>query len=564
MNGIDALIERIFGPFAEALSAIVFYAIPVAGGIPIIVVWLMAAAVFLTVWLRFQPITGLKHSVQVIRGKYTAKTDPGEVSSFQALATELSGTVGLGNIAGVAVAIVAGGPGAALWIAIFGIFGMSVKMAEATLGVMFRKVNADGTTEGGPMYFLRDGLASIGKRKLGGVLATMYAIFALVGVFGAGNLFQANQVAAIISSGTGSEFLQSNQWLIGLVMAILVAVVILGGVKSIARWTSALTPAMAVVYVLCVLLIVVSNVSAVPQAIGLIITGAFTAEGVTGGIIGVAVVGIQRALFSNAAGVGSAAMAHSASKTKEPATEGFTAMWEPMIDSVVICMLTAIAIVVTGVYTTGGEDGVQLTAQAFGTVAPWFPMLLLVAVALFGFSTVLAYAYYGELNAMYLFGSKKSVQTVFRVVWAVAVVVGAAISLDSVIAFSDAMFFLMAIPNLLGIYFLSKVLRLEILRHKYRAATGALGEVDEDLQVGMRDHEPTEEQVAQAKLAEREEQQRITEVRRTLSDDPEFPVRADHHGEDLTSPMGAPAEPIPETGQFPVVVDPEGNGSHRV
>ena len=564
MNGIDALIERIFGPFAEALSAIVFYAIPVAGGIPIIVVWLMAAAVFLTVWLRFQPITGLKHSIQVIRGKYTAKTDPGEVSSFQALATELSGTVGLGNIAGVAVAIVAGGPGAALWIAIFGIFGMSVKMAEATLGVMFRKVNADGTTEGGPMYFLRDGLASIGKRKLGGVLATMYAIFALVGVFGAGNLFQANQVAAIISSGTGSEFLQSNQWLIGLVMAILVAVVILGGVKSIARWTSALTPAMAVVYVLCVLLIVVSNVSAVPQAIGLIITGAFTAEGVTGGIIGVAVVGIQRALFSNAAGVGSAAMAHSASKTKEPATEGFTAMWEPMIDSVVICMLTAIAIVVTGVYTTGGEDGVQLTAQAFGTVAPWFPMLLLVAVALFGFSTVLAYAYYGELNAMYLFGSKKSVQTVFRVVWVVAVVVGAAISLDSVIAFSDAMFFLMAIPNLLGIYFLSKVLRLEILRHKYRVATGALGEVDEDLQVGMRDHEPTEEQVAQAKLAEREEQQRITEVRRTLSDDPEFPVRADHHGEDLTSPMGAPAEPIPETGQFPVVVDPEGNGSHRV
>lgn len=560
MNGIDALIERIFGPFAEALSAIVFYAIPVAGGIPIIVVWLMAAAVFLTVWLRFQPITGLKHSIQVIRGKYTAKTDPGEVSSFQALATELSGTVGLGNIAGVAVAIVAGGPGAALWIAIFGIFGMSVKMAEATLGVMFRKVNADGTTEGGPMYFLRDGLASIGKRKLGGVLATMYAIFALVGVFGAGNLFQANQVAAIISSGTGSEFLQSNQWLIGVFMAVLAGVVILGGVKKIATWTSAITPLMAVIYVLCVLIIVVANFQAVPQAIGAIITGAFTAEGVTGGIIGVAVVGIQRALFSNAAGIGSAAMAHSASKTKEPATEGFTAMWEPLIDSVIICMLTAIAIVVTGVYTTGNEDGVQLTAAAFETVAPWFPMILLVAVALFGFSTVLAYAYYGELNAMYLFGSKKTVQTVFRVVWVLAVVVGAAISLDSVVAFSDAMFFLMAIPNLLGIYFLAKVLRLEILRHKYRASTGALGEVDEDLQVGMRDHEPTKEQIAQAEREDREEQQRITEVRRTLSDDPEFPVRADHHGEHLTSPMGAPAEPIPETGQFPV--DAEEGGSH--
>ena len=560
MNEIDAWIERVFGPVATWLSNIVFFEIDVAGGIPIIVVWLMAAAVFLTVWLRFQPITGLKHSIKVIRGKYTAKTDPGEVSSFQALATELSGTVGLGNIAGVAVAIVAGGPGAALWIAIFGFFGMSVKMAEATLGVMFRKVNADGTTEGGPMYFLRDGLASIGRKKLGGVLATMYAIFALVGVFGAGNLFQANQVAAIVSSGIGSEFLVNNKWLIGVVMAILVGIVILGGVKAIARWTSALTPAMAVLYVLCVLLIVVLNIEAVPNAIGQIFSGAFTAEGVTGGIIGVAVVGIQRALFSNAAGVGSAAMAHSASKTKEPATEGFTAMWEPLIDSVVVCMLTAIAIVVTGVYTTGGEDGVQLTSQAFGTVAPWFPYVLLVAVALFGFSTVLAYAYYGELNAMYLFGSTKSVQTTFRVIWALAVVVGAAISLDSVIAFSDAMFFLMAVPNLLGIYFLAKVLRLEILRHKYRASTGALGEVDEDLQVGMRDHEPTKEQVATAEREEREEQQRLTEVRRTLSDDPDFPVRAEHHGDDLVSPMGAPTEPIPETGQFPAVA--EEGGSH--
>lgn len=530
----------IFGPIATILSAVVFYEAPIFGGVPIIVVWLMAAAIFLTVLLRFQPITGLKHSIQVIRGRYTAKTDPGEVSSFQALATELSGTVGLGNIAGVAVAIGVGGPGAALWIAIFGFFAMSVKMAEATLGVMFRKVNADGTTEGGPMYYLRDGLASIGRKKLGRILAVLYAIFTLVGVFGAGNLFQANQVAAIVSTSSGSEFLTENQWLIGLVMAVLTAVVILGGVKKIAQWTSAITPAMAVLYVACVLAIILMNLPTLPGAVSTIFTSAFTADGVTGGIIGVAVVGIQRALFSNAAGVGSAGMAHSASKTKEPATEGFTALWEPLVDSIGVCMLTAIAVVITGVYRSGDEDGVAMTAAAFGTVADWFPFLLTVAVVLFGFSTVLAYAYYGELSAKFLFGSTATVQNVFRVVWVLAVIVGAAISLDSVIAFSDAMFFLMALPNLLGIYFLARVLRLEILRHKYRVTVGALTEVQPELQVGMGDHEPTEEQVAQERERTHTEEMQLAELHRRLAEDPDFPVRADHHDEELASPMGVP------------------------
>ena len=549
MNGIDAAIERIFGPIATTLSEVVFYEIPIAGGIPVIVLWLLVAAVFLTVWLRFQPITGLKHSIQVIRGRYTSKTDPGQVSSFQALATELSGTVGLGNIGGVAVAIVAGGPGAALWIALFGFFGMSVKMAEATLGVMFRKVNPDGSTEGGPMHFLRDGLASIGWVNTGRVLSFLYAIFAVVGVFGAGNLFQANQVAAILGSGLDNTFLQNNGWVIGAVMAAISAIVLLGGVTSIARWTSALTPAMAVLYILCTLIIIAVNITEVPRAIALIITSAFTAEGVQGGMIGVAIVGIQRALFSNAAGVGSAAMAHSASKTKEPATEGFTAMWEPLVDSVVVCMLTALAIVVTGVYTTGGEDGVALTWTAFGTVSGWFPYLLLVAVALFGLSTVLAYEYYGELNAMYLLGSKRWVQYTFRAIWCLAVIVGAAISLDSVVLFSDSMFFLMAVPNLLGIYFLSKVVRLEILRHKYRVDVGALTEVEPELQVGMGDHEPTPEQARAERERTYTDQMRLEKLHQQLAEDPEFPVRAAHHDDNLASPMGAPATPIADFPQ---------------
>ena len=547
MPGIDALVESIFGPIANFLSTVVFYEVPVFGGIPLIVVWLMAAAIFLTVWLRFQPITGVKHSIDVIRGRFTKKTDPGEVSSFQALATELSGTVGLGNIAGVAVAIVAGGPGAALWIALFGFFGMSVKMAEATLGVMFRKVMPDGRTEGGPMYYLRDGLASIGFKRTGSVLAVMYAIFALVGVFGAGNIFQANQVAAIVSDAAGVSLLQDNRWILGVVMALLAGVVILGGVKSIAKWTSALTPAMAVLYVGCALAIIIVNIQHLPEAISSIFTGAFTPHGVQGGVIGVAVVGIQRALFSNAAGVGSAAMAHSASKTKSPATEGFTAMWEPLVDSIIVCSLTAVAITITGEYKTGSEDGVALTSAAFATVAPWFPILLTVAVALFGFSTILAYEYYGELNAQFLFGSKPSVRLGFRIVWVLAVVLGSAASLESVVAFSDAMFFLMAIPNLLGIYFLARVLRLEILRHKYRVDTGVIEAIDDpDLRVGMGAHEPTPEQVQAEADAERAEADRIRDLHQTLADDPDFPVRAEHHGDDLSSPMGDPEHRIGE------------------
>lgn len=500
MPDIDAFIESVFGPVANALDSFVFAEIPVAGGIPVIVLWLMAAAVFLTVWLRFQPITALRHSVAVIRGKFNAKTDPGEISSFQALATELSGTIGLGNIAGVAVAVSLGGPGAALWIAAFGLLGMSVKLAEATLGVMFRKEDEDGTIRGGPMYYLRDGLASIGWKKTGAILAWLYALFTFLGVYGA-DLFQSNQVAAIVAESSGSEFLQNNNWVIGVVIAVLVGLVIVGGVTSIANWTSRITPAMAVIYLVSVLAVIIVNIEQVPAALGAMFAGAFTGEGVAGGVIGVAVIGIQRSLFSNAAGVGTAGFAHAASKTKRPASEGFVAMWEPFIDSVIICMLTATAIVVTGVHETAGADveGVTLTAEAFGTVASWFPLLLTVVVALFGFSTVLAYAYYGEQSVVYLLGDKPWVRWGFKIVWVLGPILGSAASLNAVITFADASFFLMAIPNLLGIYFLARVLRREVLTYRKELNAGEISEVeDEDLQVGMGDHDPTEEQMAAA------------------------------------------------------------------
>lgn len=502
--GIDQFLDKVFAPFAQVLSDIVFFAIPLPGGaeLPVIVVWLMAAAIFLTVYLRFQPITGLGHSLKVIRGKLTRKTDPGEVSSFQALATELSGTVGLGNIAGVAVAISVGGPGAALWIILFGLLAMSVKMAEATLGVKYRVVREDGTTAGGPMYYLKAGLAEIGRPKLGGFLAMFYAIATLIGVFGAGNLFQANQGAAILVDATGGEssWFADKLWLIGVIMAVLAGLVIIGGIKKIADYTSAITPLMAILYMIGTIAVILVNFTNIPAAFGVMFTGAFTGEGVAGGFVGVAIIGIQRALFSNAAGVGSAGMAHSAVKTSRPATEGYTAMWEPLVDSVIVCTLTALAIITTGMYKqeNDGSDaaGVEMTSSAFSTVADWFPVLLTICVILFAFSTVLSYSYYGQKAVDFLTGGSAVAQRIFQVVWILAIVVGASISLDSVVMFSDAMFFLMSVPNLLGIYFLAKILRQEILHHKVRADTGTLPEIPEDLQVGLRDHEPTKAQVS--------------------------------------------------------------------
>ncbi|WP_257183397.1 alanine/glycine:cation symporter family protein [Corynebacterium cystitidis] len=499
MGQFDELVESVVGPVADVLSAIVFAEIPIFGGIPIIVLWLMVAALFLTIWLKFQPITGARHSFKVITGKFTRKTDPGEISSFQALATELSGTIGLGNIAGVAVAVSVGGPGAALWIAAFGLLGMSVKMAEATLGVVFRRVNDDGTISGGPMYYLRDGLKSIGWKKLGGVLAWLYALFTLLGVYGA-DLFQSNQVAAILSSSIGNEFLQNNNWLLGVIIAVLVGLVIIGGVTSIGKWTSRITPAMAGLYLLSVVAIIVINFDQLGPALASMVEGVISPSSVAGGAIGVAVIGIQRSLFSNAAGVGTAGFAHSASKTRRPASEGFNAMWGPFFDSVVVCMLTATAIVVTGVDDNVGADveGVTLTASAFATVASWFPYLLTIAVTLFGFSTVLAYAYYFEQAGVYIFGDSAATRWILKGIWVIGPIIGASASLNAVITFADASFFLMAIPNLLGIYFLANVLRREILSYREAVSGGHIDEAHQQLQVGLGDHEPSEDDEALA------------------------------------------------------------------
>lgn len=517
-TGFDSTVDSAVQPIADVFEAVVFYAVPIAGAeFPLIIVWLTVAAVFLTVYLRFQPLTGLKTSVGIIRGRFTRKTDPGQVSSFQALATELSGTVGLGNIAGVALGISVGGPGAALWIVLFGFLAMSMKMAEATLGVKYRVVHEDGTVSGGPMYVLRDGLKDIGRPKTGRVLAVFYAVVTVISTVGAAAMFQTNQAVAIFVDSTGGAegFFGDKLWLVGLVMAILVGLVILGGISSIASFTSRLVPIMTILYFVSVIVIICSNLSAVPEAVAAVFRGAVTGEGVAGGAIGVAIIGIQRSLFSNAGGVGTAATAHSASKTTKPATEGFVAMWEPLIDSVVVCSLTSIAIIVSGVYTTAeANDGIVLTAAAFRSVSDWFAILLTVCAVLFAYSTLLSYSYYGQKALGYLTKDSPRAERVFQIVWMVAIVIGASVSFDAIMQLTDSSFFLMSIPNILGIYFLARVVRMEILSYRKRRALGIIREIEqEDLQVGMGDHTPTEKQIEAADAARKRHRAKLRRVR---------------------------------------------------
>ena len=474
---VDERVQSIFGPIVDFLEEFVFFAVPIGEAmLPLVVVWLMAGGVFLTFWLKIRPLRDAKLSFKIIKGHYSRHSDPGQVTSFQALATELSGTVGLGNIAGVAVAISLGGPGASLWIIIAGLLGMAVKMAEATLGQKYRTVHADGSISGGPMYYLRDGLKAIGKPKTGKFLGMFYAIGMMIAVLGAGNIFQANQVTAQLINVTGGADspLYGQGWIVGVILAVIAGIVIIGGIESIARMTSRITPLMAGLYIACILIILAMNFTELPSAVALIFTSAFTGAGVTGGVIGVAIIGIQRAVFSNAAGTGTAGMAHSASKNKRPAEEGLVAAWEPFIDSVVICTMTALAIIVTGAYQNTTSDGVAMTTDAFNTVNDWFSVFLTVCIALFGFSTILSFSYYGRKTTGYVFNQSKIAERAYDAVYVLFIVIGASVSLDMVVRFSDAMFFLVSVPNLLGIYFLARVLRRELFDHRLGAQTGQI------------------------------------------------------------------------------------------
>lgn len=477
---IDQRIEAAVAPISKAISDFIFFAVPVNGtNLPLIVVWLIAAGLVFTVYFKFVNVRGFMHGYRLIRGDYADASGPGEVSHFQALTSAVSGTVGLGNIAGVAVAITIGGPGATFWMIVAGLLGMSTKFAECTLGVMYRLEKADGTVSGGPMYYLSRGIGeNYPKLKaFGWGLAILFAVCAMFGAIGAGSMFQANQAYSQFLNITGGDAgpLAGRGWLFGVVIATLAGMVVIGGITRIGAVTAKLVPGMALIYIVACLVVLGSHFADIPAAFGAILSGAFSADGVVGGVIGALIVGFRRAAFSNEAGLGSSAIAHSAVKTREPVTEGYVALWEPFIDTVVICTMTALVIIITGQYAVpGAADGVKLTSDAFASVIGWFPYVLTLVVFLFAFSTMITWAYYGAKAASFLANESKLVLYGFKFFYLAMAVVGCTMNLSSIVDIADALLFIMAIPNLIGVYLLLPVLRRKVDDYDRRLASGAI------------------------------------------------------------------------------------------
>jgi AGCS family alanine or glycine:cation symporter len=520
-QGLDERINEAFDPIASAFENLIFTAIPIGGGlvVPIVLIILIGGAAFFTVYFSFVNIRRFGLAIQVVRGKYDelegakpVKADTvqvvegdvkgtirdeghqGEVSHFQALTAAVSGTVGLGNIAGVAVAIAVGGAGATFWMIIAGLLGMSSKFVECTLGVKYRDIDASGTVYGGPMYYLSRGLRERGLAGFGKVLAVLFAVLCIGASFGGGNAFQSNQAAAQIIDRFGIEAGFAGT-LLGVVFAVLVGIVIIGGIKRIGSVTARVVPFMAGLYILACLVIIFANFQFIDDAFIQIIDGAFSAEGFAGGVIGVLITGFRRAAFSNEAGAGSAAIAHSAVNTKYPASEGVVALLEPFIDTVVICTMTALVIIffnMSGEFVYGdvannsvlltatGErvGGVNLTSMAFDKVIPGFSYVLAIAVVLFAFSTMLSWSYYGLQAWKYLFGRSTASDMTFKVLFLAMIIVGAAATLDAVIKFSDAMILALVFPNMVGLLFLFPRVRDEM--KKYVGAIKGMGTATQD------------------------------------------------------------------------------------
>lgn len=437
---------------------------PRTQAIPFIVVWLVLGAMFFTVRMGFVNFWGWRQAVRLVRGDYDNNEVKGEVTHFQALTTALSATVGLGNIAGVAIAITIGGAGATFWMIIAGLLGMASKFTECTLGVKYRLLDAKGEVSGGPMYYLRYGLERKNMKGLGKVLAFVFAILCVGGSFGGGNMFQANQ--AFVQVASKVPFFIGNGFWFGIMMAVLVGLVILGGIRSIAKVTDKIVPIMVGLYVITALYIIFINYDQLGEALYAIFDGAFAPDAIKGGALGVLIVGFQRAAFSNEAGVGSASIAHSASKTDHPISEGVVALLEPFIDTVVVCTMTALVLVFTGYADEPASlSGSQLTSMAFSSVLPWFDWVLLIAIVLFAYSTMISWSYYGLKAWTYLFGEKPIYKTLYKILFLVFVVVGSSVGLGAVLDFSDMMILGMAFPNILGLVLLSSEVRADMKKY---------------------------------------------------------------------------------------------------
>jgi len=437
---------------------------PVKSEVWLVVVLLIGSAVYFTFYFRFINVRAFGHAWKITFGQFTKKTDEGEVTPFQALSAALSGTLGLGNISLVAVAIAVGGPGATFWIIVAGIFGMTTKFVECTLGVKYRKISPTGEVSGGPMYYLSAGLAKRGWQRSGKVLAIIFAIMCVGGTLGGGNMVQANQAFDMVKTTIpGSE--EYALW-IGVAFAISVGFVIVGGIKSIARVTDKMIPALVVVYCGFALVIIGMNISHIGEAFSLIFNGAFSPDGMKGGFLGVMMMGFRRAAFSNEAGIGSASIAHSTSKTNKPVTEGMVSLLEPFIDTVVVCTMTALVLVFTGFATDPqGLNGSALTAAAFRSVFPWTDWILLICIVLFAYATMISWSYYGMKSWAYLFGDKWWIKQSFNLLFLFCTVLGTVSSFGAVVDFSDMMILGMAFPNLIGLWVLKDEVKRELQKY---------------------------------------------------------------------------------------------------
>ncbi|MGV6825476.1 MAG: alanine/glycine:cation symporter family protein [bacterium] len=477
--------DAVLGTVNGWLASVLFYDVfPGEPEFPFIVAWLVVGAIFLTIKMGFINFRLLGHAVRVIRGKYSRPDDEGEVTSFQALTAALSATVGLGNIAGVAIAISIGGPGATFWMIVAGLLGMTTKFSEASLAQMYREKRPDGKIMGGAMEYLSRGFAGMGMAGFGKLLAIMFCIMAIGGSLGGGNAFQVNQALTAVKQEV--TFFQNEPWVFGVIMALVVGIVIIGGIRRIAHVAEAVVPTMVAIYLGAALWIILNNADRVPETLGLIVGSAFSMEAGFGGLIGAIVQGFKRAAFSSEAGLGSAAIVHSTAKTPYPTRQGIVALMEPFIDTVVICTMTALVIIITGVYQPDGphaelvasNQGAALTSAAFGSVISWFPIILSVSVVLFAFSTMITWSYYGERCWTFMFGERYSM--IYKVAFVAVIVVGSISSSSAVLDFSDLMMLGMAFPNMIGLYAMSGQIKDRLTFYLGKLKSGEL-----DREVGL-------------------------------------------------------------------------------
>ena len=479
-DGIDASINAVIQPITNILSSFIFYEYMIFNTpMPLIVIWLIGGAIFFTFYFNFLNLRGFKHAFQLLRGDYTKSGNEGELTHFQALSTAVSGTVGIGNIAGVAIVISIGGPGATFWLIIAGFLGMSTKFAECVAGVMYRKVNPDGSISGGPMYYLEAGLHQKNLSWLARPMGLFYAMAIVFGCLGIGNMFQSNQAFQqfIFITGGDSSYFVDKGWLFGSILAGIVGLVIIGGIKSIARVTSKLVPFMTLTYVMGALIVIFINADRVPWALSAIFQEAFDPSAMSGGMLGIMILGFQRAAFSNEAGIGSAAIAHSTVRTQEPVSEGFVGLMEPFIDTVVICTLTALVILTTVYDPTIANEGIQgiaLTSTAFSSTLTWSVIPLSFIALLFAFSTILSWSYYGLKGWTYIIGESSIAESIFKVFFCIFIAIGCTVNLSAVLDFSDALIFIVALPNILGLYVLAPVIKKELLSYQKRLQSGEI------------------------------------------------------------------------------------------